>query len=183
MELVYHNQDVFSAKTGTIHLAEHEIRTQPGKIVNQRPYRVPEAHKETIREEIKKMLQLGVIEESHSDWASPIVLVPKPDMLPRFCNDFRKLNEVSEFDAYPKPLVDELIDCLGMAHFITTLDLTKGYWQVRSPQLPEQKQPLQQVRRCSSTPDYHSVCTEPLPPFSSRWTGSCGPTKSTLRPI
>lgn len=48
MELVDRNQDVFSVKPGTTHLAVHEIRTKPGKIINQRPYRVPEAHKETI---------------------------------------------------------------------------------------------------------------------------------------
>ena len=48
----------------------------------------------------------------------------------RFCNDFRRLNEVSEFDAYPMPRVDELIERLGPARYLTTLDLTKGYWQV-----------------------------------------------------
>ncbi|KAI2653741.1 Retrovirus-related Pol polyprotein from transposon 17.6 [Labeo rohita] len=62
--------------------------------------------------------------------AEPAVVVPKPDGTLRFCNDFRKLNEVSEFDGYPMPRVDELLDRLGRARFITTLDLTKGYWQV-----------------------------------------------------
>ncbi|CAJ0968166.1 unnamed protein product [Ranitomeya imitator] len=76
------------------------------------------------------MLDLGVIEESHSAWSSPIVLIPKPDGSIRFCNDFRKLNAVSKFDAYPMPRVDELIDRLGKARYITTLDLTKGYWQI-----------------------------------------------------
>ena len=28
------------------------------------------------------------------------------------------------------PRADELIDCLGKAKYITTLDLAKGYWQV-----------------------------------------------------
>ena len=28
------------------------------------------------------------------------------------------------------PKVDDLIECLGPARFISTLDLTKGYWQV-----------------------------------------------------
>ena len=37
---------------------------------------------------------------------------------------------MSKFDAYPKPRVDELLDQLGMSHFYTTLDLTKGYWQI-----------------------------------------------------
>ena len=61
---------------------------------------------------------------------SPIVLVPKPDGTIRLCNDFRKLNEISKFDAYPMPRIDELIERLGTARYISTLDLTKGYWQV-----------------------------------------------------
>ncbi|KAL1261366.1 hypothetical protein QQF64_006631 [Cirrhinus molitorella] len=40
-------------------------------------------------------------------------MVPKPDGTLRFCNDFRRLNEVSEFDGYPMPRVDELLDRLG----------------------------------------------------------------------
>ena len=76
------------------------------------------------------MLQLRVIEESSSAWSSPIVLVPKPDGTFRFCNDFRRLNEVSDFDAYPMARVDDLIERLGPARYLNTLDLTKGYWQV-----------------------------------------------------
>ncbi|KAL0200340.1 hypothetical protein M9458_003527, partial [Cirrhinus mrigala] len=57
-------------------------------------------------------------------------MVPKPDGTLHFCNDFRRLNEVSEFDGYPMPRVNELLEHLGRARFITTLDLTKGYWQV-----------------------------------------------------
>ena len=74
------------------------------------------------------MLRLRVIEESRSAWSSPVILVPKPEGTFRFCNDFRRLNEVSEFDAYPMPKVDELIE--PGTRYLTTLDLTKGYWQV-----------------------------------------------------
>ncbi|XP_063041160.1 uncharacterized protein LOC134436063 [Engraulis encrasicolus] len=130
LELVDRNRDVFSSLPGHTEVTQHEIRTIPGRTVTQRPYRVPEARKVAIKEEVKKMLELGVIEESRSAWASPIVLVPKPDGSVRFCNDYRKLNEVSEFDAYPMPRVDDLVDALGQARFLTTLDLTKGCWQV-----------------------------------------------------
>lgn len=67
---------MFLAKPGTTHFTAHEIHSKSDRIVNQQPYGVPEAHKETTGEEIKKMLELGVIEESHSAWASPIVLFP-----------------------------------------------------------------------------------------------------------
>lgn len=47
-----------------------------------------------------------------------------------FCIDFRYLNSVSKFDPYPMPRIDELLERVGAAQFITTLDLSKGYWQV-----------------------------------------------------
>ena len=72
-------------------------------------YRVPEAHRDAIQEVVGRMLRLRVIEESRSACSSPVILVPKPDGTFRFCNDFRRLNEVSEFDAYPMPRVDDLI--------------------------------------------------------------------------
>ncbi len=85
------------------------------------------------------MLEMGVIEESHSDWASPIVLVPKTDGSVRFCVDYRKVNAVSKFDAYPMPRVDELLDRLGTTRFYSTLDLTKGYWQIPLSPLSKEK--------------------------------------------
>uniref|UniRef100_A0A1X7TY68 Reverse transcriptase domain-containing protein n=1 Tax=Amphimedon queenslandica TaxID=400682 RepID=A0A1X7TY68_AMPQE len=55
---------------------------------------------------------------------------PKKDGTIRLCVDYRKLNKVSKFDAYPVPRVDEMIDCIGNGRYITTLDLNKGYWQI-----------------------------------------------------
>ena len=43
--------------------------------------------------------------------------------------DYRKLNQETKFDAYPMPRIEELLDEIGKAKFITTLDLAKGYWQ------------------------------------------------------
>ncbi|XP_066518865.1 uncharacterized protein [Hoplias malabaricus] len=130
VELVERFRDVFSVTPGRTQVVQHDIRTPVGVTVRQRPYRVPEARRTAIEEEVERMLSAGIIEPSNSPWSSPIVLVPKPDGSWRFCNDFRKLNEVSQFDSYPLPRVDDLIDRLGKARFISTLDLTKGYWQV-----------------------------------------------------
>ena len=71
----------------------------------------------------------GIIERSSSEWAFPIVLVKKDGSL-RMCVDYRRLNAISDADAYPMPCVDDMIDALGKAKYITTLDLARGYWQV-----------------------------------------------------
>ena len=105
-DIVLQHQDVFSEVPRRTTVAQHDIRTAAGVTVHVPPYRVPEARRVTIRAEVDKMLLLRVIKESHSTWASSVVLVPKPDGSFRFCNDFRRLNEVSEFDAYPMPRVD-----------------------------------------------------------------------------
>ncbi len=131
--------DVFSPRPGRTNLIQHHIETEPGVVVRSRPYRLPEHKKKVVQSELEAMLEMGVIEESRSDWASPIVLVPKTDGSVRFCVDYRKVNAVSKFDAYPMPRVDELLDRLGTARFYSTLDLTKGYWQIPLSPLSKEK--------------------------------------------
>ncbi len=131
--------DVFSPLPGRTNLIQHHIETEPGIVVRSRPYRLPEHKKKVVQSELEAMLEMGLIEESHSDWASPIVLVPKTDGSVRFCVDYRKVNAVSKFDAYPMPRVDELLDRLGTACFYSMLDLTKGYWQIPLSPLSKEK--------------------------------------------
>ena len=76
---------------------------------------------------LQDMLTAGIIVTSRS---APVVLVPKMDSTWRLCVDFRKLNEVSKPDPFPMPRVDELLDTIGNSRYITTLDLSKGYWQL-----------------------------------------------------
>lgn len=59
-----------------------------------------------------------------------MVLLPKKDGGLRFCVDFYKLNVISAFHPYPMPRMDELVERLGKAQYLSTLDLCKGYWQV-----------------------------------------------------
>ena len=76
------------------------------------------------------MLRAGVIEPATSMWASPVVLVPKPDGSMRFCIDYRRLNTVKVRDSNPLPRMDECIDSLGDARIFSTLDCNSGYWQI-----------------------------------------------------
>jgi hypothetical protein len=68
------------------------------------------------------MLQAGVIEPATSEWASPVVLVPKPDGSLRFYIDYLKLNAFTVRDTYPLPRMDECIDSLRDAVVFSTLD-------------------------------------------------------------
>ena len=56
-----------------------------------------------------------------------------------FFVDYRRVNEVFKVDAYAMPRVDEVLDRLGTARFYTTLDLTKGYWQIPLSQESKEK--------------------------------------------
>ncbi|CAM4661616.1 unnamed protein product [Lepidochelys olivacea] len=76
------------------------------------------------------MLQMGVICPSGSTWASPVVLVPKPDGEIQHLAYGSPCKNVTRPDNYPMPRTGELLEKLGWAQFISTLDLTKGYWQV-----------------------------------------------------
>jgi Reverse transcriptase (RNA-dependent DNA polymerase). len=90
-----------------------------------------------IDREVTEMEQAGVIEPSQSPWSSPVVIVRKKDGKPRFCIDFRRINQISEKDAYPLPQVQATLDKLRGATYLSTLDLKNGYWQV--PLTPESK--------------------------------------------
>ena len=129
-ELIHEFRDVLSNQPGKTHIAEHRIKTGATTPIRRPPHRLPHAYRETVKEELEQMEREGIIERSSSEWAFPIVLVKKKDGSLRMCVDYRRLNAVAEADAYPMPRVDDLIDRLGKAKFITTLDLARGYWQV-----------------------------------------------------
>ena len=76
------------------------------------------------------MLKWGVIRPSQSPWASPVVISPKKDGSVRFCIDYRDLNGVTKKDVYPLPRIDDTIDALNCAKYLTAFDMLSGYWQV-----------------------------------------------------
>lgn len=54
----------------------------------------------------------------------------KPDRTFRPCTDFRKVNAVTKPDSFPLPRMEDCVDQVGAAKFVSKFDLLKGYWQV-----------------------------------------------------
>ena len=107
----------------------HSVDTGQSKPINQVPYRAGFKERQVIEEHVNKMLDDGVISESKSPWASPVVLVSKKDGSIRFCVDYRKLNAVTMKDVYPIPRIDDSLNALGGMKYFSTFDLAQGYWQ------------------------------------------------------
>lgn len=92
--LVKDYADVFSTHShdyGRTGLVEHRIDTGEAKPVKKRAYRTSPAKQAVIHAEIDKLLEQGVIEESHSPWTAPVVLIKKKDGTYRFCQSQLKI--------------------------------------------------------------------------------------------
>ena len=76
------------------------------------------------------LLENGIVEESNSPFSNNLVVVKKKDGSLRTCVDFRRLNEVTRFDAFPLSRIDESLDVLGKAKFIGQIPV--GLAEVRS---------------------------------------------------
>jgi len=105
-------------------LSPHKIRLKPGtRPIKQKFYRLTKLKTDILKGELAKIIEKHLIEPSHSEWSSPIVIVPKGNGKYRLCIDYRKVNDVTEKDSYPIPNITEIFDSLDGAKIFTTLDL------------------------------------------------------------
>lgn len=115
---------------GLTSLAEMEIKLNTDRPVYHRPYRLSLPELSTVREKVKDLLEAGIIRESNSDFASPVVLVKKKNGDIRLCVDYRALNAVTIKDRFPLPIIDDEISKLTGKNFFTSLDLSQSYHQL-----------------------------------------------------
>lgn len=93
-------------------------------------YWLAEPERRVLRGIVKDLLATGIIQESCSPYASPVILIKKGNGDYRMCVDFRKLNAITVKDKYPMPRIEDQIDKLGDNRYFTGLDLASGYYQV-----------------------------------------------------
>ncbi len=110
---------------------EHDIDTGHSSPININAYPLSPIHTEEQSRQIAQMLDQGLIQESASPWGFPVLFVKKPGGKLRMCIDFRALNAVTKKNGYPLPRIQECLDQIGDAKYLSKIDLTQGYYQVR----------------------------------------------------
>ena len=134
--------DVFSSSSddiGQTDFIQHHISTTAETPIHQRAYRTSPKMRVEIQTQVNELLDRGIVEESFSPWASPIVMVKKKDNTFRFCVDYRALNAITIRDSHPIPRQDDSIDALSSSSFFSVIDLSSGYWQVKLNPLSKEK--------------------------------------------
>ena len=133
LKLFQDTQNVFSRHAndlGLTHITEHVIDTGDSPPIKQVPRRVPLAFAGEDRIALEKLKEQGVIQDSTSPWASPLVFVRKKSGEVRPCVDYRKLNSVTLKDAFPLPRTQDCLDAVAGAKVFSSLDITSAYNQI-----------------------------------------------------
>ncbi|GFU09104.1 hypothetical protein TNCV_1319481 [Trichonephila clavipes] len=107
-----------------------DIELISDKPIKTKPYRMSPRQINILREEIKRLLELGVIEIGQSDYTSPLILVESPNKDPRPCVDYRRLDEITRAEFFPLPNMEEIVEKVSVAPYVTVMDLSKGYFQI-----------------------------------------------------
>jgi len=120
---------------------EHKIEVKDKTPVYVKQFKIPDAHEDFLKGQVKEWLKLGIIQRANSLYNSPIFVVPKKDKTLRLVQDFRGLNDHCYDDKFSMKEVSECIHEIGRAGstVFSTFDLTSGFWQMP---LAESSRPL-----------------------------------------
>ena len=141
-KLLQKYDSVFSKNDGDLghtDTVRHRIDTGDASPISQRYRSLPPSQYKEVRAHIHELLDKGIIRESSSPWASPIVVVRKKDHSIRLCVDYRRLNSLTTKNAFPLPRINESLQALGNAKYFSTMDLTSGFYQVAMEESDIQK--------------------------------------------
>lgn len=104
------------------------INLTKDEVINKPPYRVPHVYQGKLTETVKEMLDEGTISRSKSSFNSPLIVVKQKQKV-RFVLDYRLLNSASKGLSYPLPRIGDMLNSLGEAVHVSTLDLKDAYHQ------------------------------------------------------
>lgn len=131
--MLQRHQNVFADGPGTICEFKARINIKPNATpIFKKARPVPYALKEAVEKELGRLEKLGIISKIYrSEWAGPIVVVPKADKSIRICGDYKvTVNKSVEDETYPLPNTEDLFATLAGGTFFTKLDLSHAYQQL-----------------------------------------------------
>ena len=129
-KLLHTYGQVFQPGLGTMtQIKAHLSLKADSRPVFRRPHTVPFAIREKVGKELDKLEEQGVLRRvDYSEWAAPVVPVPKKDGSLRLCGDYKvTINPQLQVDQYPLPKPADLFTCLTGGQSFTKLDLTAAY--------------------------------------------------------
>lgn len=132
-EMIKKWQHCFASNTkelGVVKDVEMSITLKDPQPVCIRPYRLSFKEREIVQNKVNDLLEAGIVQESQSDFASPVILVKKNNGDHRLCVDYRALNKKTVKDVYPMPNIEEQLNCLANKKYFTSLDCSQGFHQI-----------------------------------------------------
>ena len=138
-EVLTQFKDVLGDTPGLTNELTLSINTGDSPPVRSHPYRIPPCWKEEVKNQIDQLLSLGIIQASESPWSSAVVTVRKKDGGVRICVDYRGVNGVTAPDPYQMPFIEDILDTLSTAKFLSKIDLNKGFHQIPIRQVDMEK--------------------------------------------
>lgn len=129
-EMLHEFAELFQPELGTIKGVQAQLEVQDDAVPRfHRSRSVPYALRGAIEQDLE---QSGIIEKvRYSDWAAPIVPVPKGDGGIRLCGDYKvTVNPVLKVDKYPLSTPEDLFATLAGGEAFTKLDLSQAYQQI-----------------------------------------------------
>ena len=132
LSLLNKHADLFDGTLGKWNEAPIELELKEGaQPYHARPYPIPRCHADTLRMEVDRLVQIGVLKKvNRSEWAAPSFIIPKKDGTVRFINDFRELNKRIRRKPYPIPNIQDMLMNLEGFQYATSLDLNMGYYHI-----------------------------------------------------
>ncbi|GBG75187.1 hypothetical protein CBR_g19700 [Chara braunii] len=132
-ELLDAYSDMFEGPHGVVpdRPIRHKIILEDGAVPPRGCiYRMSEEELSVLRAQLDDLLEKGWIRPSSSPYGAPVLFVRKKNKNLRLCIDYRKLNAQTIRNADPFPCIDNLLEQLGGAQFLSKLDLKSGYHQL-----------------------------------------------------
>ncbi len=118
-------------------LIRHGIRIELASDmpIFRHPYRYNDMERYLIQNRTLDLLEVGLVELSHGEYASTIIMPAKKDVHGnytdrRMCGNYRPINRQTKSDKYAMPTLEKIFDVVGHARIFSTLDLRAGYHQL-----------------------------------------------------